>query len=106
MKLIHFDSNTINNRIKNAIQERLRCKAKSLPEDVHIHIGPKPPLSGPGATIRKAALERPLYNYIFLDYNSTFSLDRLIHGTSSKKMAMFFVAVPSTSGWNDKNEIT
>merc|ERR1711954_555631 len=65
MKLIHFDSNTINNRIKNAIQERLRCKAKSLPEDVHIHIGPKPPLSGPGATIRKAALERPLYNYIF-----------------------------------------
>ena len=27
---IHFDSNTIDNRNKNAIQERLRCEAKAF----------------------------------------------------------------------------
>ena len=40
----------------------------------------------------------------FLDYNSTFSLDRLSPGTSSKKVRMFFVAVPLVSGWDDKTK--
>ena len=32
---------------------------------MYIHLGPKPPLSKIGASIRKAALERPLYGEFF-----------------------------------------